>query len=210
MDFSKNNPVRCRICRLHINLCVCAAMPHFDLATRVVVIMQHKEFSITSNTGHLIPKIFKNADLRFRGSSSRVPLNVTGLDSEDFHNVVLFPKPNAKILNADFVNELKAQHKNLRLIVPDGNWRQAQKIIKRTPLLTQLPKVVLPITRVSNYRLRRSPRDDGVCTFEAIARALGILEGKDVQERLEYFFDVMVDRVLWTRNKIEMDDVTGW
>ena len=43
--------------------------------------------------------------------------------------------------------------------------------------------------------------EQSVCTYEAIARALGVIEGRDVQERLEIFFRKKVDLTLRTRGR---------
>lgn len=168
--------------------------------------MQRTEFNLVSNTGHLIPKIFDNAEIRFRGAFDKQPLNTHGLDAPERKTVVLFPTPDAITLTHDWVEDL---HQPLTLIVPDGNWRQASKMIKRVPALTQFTKIKIPEGRPSNYRLRSSPRSDGVCTFEAIARALGIIEGDEIQHAMENYFLTMVERVLWVRNKIKAENVHG-
>jgi len=61
--------------------------------------------------------------------------------------------------------------------------------------------VSLPGGPPSAYQLRASPRVDGVCTFEAIARALGIIEGGTVQRQMEEFFHIFVERVLYIRGR---------
>ncbi len=191
---------RCYKCRMRESLCVCLAMPHFDLQTRVSVIMQSKEFSITTNTGHLIPKILKNSSLHFRGHWNKKPLQINDeLSKSNYQPLVLFPAEDAQVLTSDFVKQLT---KPAHLIVLDGNWRQASKMMKRVPELADLPKVILPNGGPSRYRLRISPRDDGVCTLEAISRALSFFEGDDVQRKIDTFFETMVSRVLWTRGKI--------
>ena len=48
-----------------------------------------------------------------------------------------------------------------------------------------------------------------MATLEAIARALGILEGAWVREALEQLFRVMVERTLWLRGTLRAEHVTG-
>ena len=50
---------------------------------------------------------------------------------------------------------------------------------------------------------------DGLATFEAIARALGILEGVGIQHELEKVFTMLVDRLLWARGKKSSKDCLG-
>jgi hypothetical protein len=49
----------------------------------------------------------------------------------------------------------------------------------------------------------------GLATFEAIARAFGILESPDVQVALERVFAAMVERTLWARGQIAREAVTS-
>ncbi|OVE81694.1 hypothetical protein BVY03_02860 [bacterium K02(2017)] len=198
--------IKCISCRLPLNLCLCAQMPWFKLKTRVVLLMQWGEHKVISNTGHLIPKIFPNSEIRFRGSKDEVPLNVERLFEADSAPYVLYPLGGAKELNADFV---KSTSKPLTLIVPDGNWRQASKMVKRIPALQSIPKLTLPVGPPSRYRLRSTKQVDGVCTLEAIARALEIIEGQGIQGQVERYFTLMVERMLWLRSKLKASEVTG-
>ena len=50
----------------------------------------------------------------------------------------------------------------------------------------------------TQYRLRHEPKAGGLGTFEAMARALRILEGEEVYLKLEALFQTMVDRTLAT------------
>jgi DTW domain-containing protein YfiP len=59
------------------------------------------------------------------------------------------------------------------------------------------------------YRLRHHPDPRFVATFEAVARALGILEGPAVQADLERVFQVVVERMLWSRGRLATERVTG-
>jgi DTW domain-containing protein YfiP len=95
------------------------------------------------------------------------------------------------------------------LFVPDGNWRQAFKVRARVPGLSQVPCVTLPPGPPSIYRLRSEAHAEGLATIEAIARAMGILEGVHVQDALEHVFKAMVERTLWARGLIATHEVTG-
>ena len=62
------------------------------------------------------------------------------------------------------------------LVVPDGTWRKARKLLHLNPLLAQLPRVTLPEGAVSRYRLRKAPGPGALSTLEAIVQALEIIE----------------------------------
>jgi DTW domain-containing protein YfiP len=51
---------------------------------------------------------------------------------------------------------------------------------------------VLPEGPKTEWGLRREPKENGLATYEAIARAIGIIEGKEIQHNMEELFRVMV------------------
>ncbi len=57
-----------------------------------------------------------------------------------------------------------------RLVVPDGTWTQARRMIQRVPALRGLPRLALPAAPATP-RLRR-PVEGGMSTLEAVAAAL--------------------------------------
>ena len=58
--------------------------------------------------------------------------------------------------------------------------------------------------------LRRAHEEEpDAAYFEDMARALGLIEGEEVQARLEEFFNFMVERKLMLRGKIARDTVPG-
>jgi hypothetical protein len=60
------------------------------------------------------------------------------------------------------------------LIVPDGTWAQARRIERRCFATRELPRVALAGSWPSVYGLRRG--GEGMCTFEAVAISLGLLD----------------------------------
>jgi DTW domain-containing protein YfiP len=97
----------------------------------------------------------------------------------------------------------------LMLIVPDATWSQAARMRKRVPGLATVPCAHLPIDLVSEYRLRHDPRPAHLSTLQAIAVALGILEGPAIEAALLQVQRVMVDRTLWTKGRLAPGLVEG-
>ena len=61
------------------------------------------------------------------------------------------------------------------VIVVDGTWSQARKVIKLNPFLQALPRIGLTPPRPSNYRIRAEPSAECVSTIEAVVHLLGEL-----------------------------------
>lgn len=166
--------------------------------------MHKSEIHLTSNTATLARECLTNAEIRVRGTKDGA-LNLDDLE-DDHVNLVLFPAGNAEVLDAHYLEKLKG--KKVRLIVPDGTWSQAKKAVKREKLLHKFPKVKLSPGPLSLYHLRKEPTPESVCTFEAIARALGIFHGDEIQKDLEKVLTLMVERTLWSKSRIKTEDCT--
>src|SRR5262249_34679134 len=95
------------------------------------------------------------------------------------------------------------------LVVPDGTWRQASKVRRRVAGLEDVPCVFIARGAPSSYRLRAEAHEGRLSTIEAIARAMGMLEGPLVQRALELVFRAVVERTLWARGVIARSAVSG-
>ncbi len=183
---------RCERCALPPEGCLCQFTAPIELRTRVVVVMHRREVHKTTNTARLVPLALANAQVCVMGlAEDRAELE--SAEARWDRAVLLFPSDDALELEPSRAAE------PITLVVPDGNWRQAHKFARREPLLAQLPRVRLPAGPPSRYALRKHPDPRFLATFEALARALGVLEGARVQQHLEALLDEKVARTLRTR-----------
>ncbi|NUM88800.1 MAG: DTW domain-containing protein [Bdellovibrionales bacterium] len=198
---------RCDRCRMHAELCLCAEIPRVGTRARVVLVMHATEEKKPSNTGRLAHLCLPNSEIRLRGERG-APLRLDGLVDPEHETLLLRLAPESAELTPGLVAGLQ---RPVRLLVPDGTWSQASSTGARLARdLPGLRQVKLSVgERPSLYRLRAEHHPDGMSTFEAIARALEVLEGPGVRAPLERIFRVMVERVLWTRGKLPAGDVTG-
>lgn len=171
--------------------------------------MHYRELSLTTNTARLACLALPNCEIRVRGQKD-VPVDGKDL-STDPHllPLLLYPTEDATVLTSEFCERARAAGKEIVLIVPDGNWRQGGKAAKRTPGLENLECVKLPPGPPSEYRLRTAPRPEYLSTYEAITRALGILEGEAIAEKLMSYFRTKIDRMLWARGVLATEKVHG-
>ena len=208
---------RCRGCRLHTGLCICAALPLLPTRTRVVLLLHQLEQHKTTNTGRLALRCLPNSTLALRGRDTTPataapaaaaierPLLVPapGWLSAMTRPVLLFPHPEAAPL------EHFRDGDAVTLIVPDGTWSQAAGTRKRIPDLGQIPCARLPDGLVSSYRLRRAPGAGQVSTLEAIAHALGILEDPGLRQTLLEVQRLMTERTLQARGVLAAAPTQG-
>jgi DTW domain-containing protein YfiP len=198
---------RCPRCLLRSELCLCALVPHLETRTRVVLLMHAQEANKPSNTGRLAHLCLPNSEIRLRGLRDGTPLSLDGLFDDAHETWMLHLSHESSELNEALASGLT---KPVRLLVPDGTWAQASRLgsmlARRYP---EIRHIKLRAGKPSHYRLRTEHHPDGMATFEAIARALGVLEGEKVEVEMEKIFRVMTDRVLWTRGKLPAEAVTG-
>jgi DTW domain-containing protein len=189
---------------MHRSLCICGMLPRLETRTRVVVVIHQLEASKPTNTGTLAARCLQNSAVVYRGRApgGTAPTGPEPLVPPDTQGLVLFPQPDAEPLEA-------WRGRDVTLIVPDGTWSQAARTRKRLPELAGLPCVSLPPVDREVYRLRTSPSPGRLATLEAVAVALGILEGPAVEETLMRVYRIMTDRTLWTNGRIKTEDVTG-
>lgn len=186
---------RCQQCRLHTHLCICSALPRIDLATRLILVMHHREWAKPTATGPLALAVLANSELRIQGRCEQL-LDFRDLDMENRRTLLLYPGESAQVLSRDF---LSGDSRPVNLVVPDGNWRQAARMGRRLPGLEHALMVRLPEGAKTGWGVRRECHPEGLATFEAIARALGIIDSAEVQEAMEEIFSLMVTRTLHAR-----------
>ena len=84
------------------------------------------------------------------------------------------------------------------LVVLDGTWQQAERMLRDNPPLAALPRVSVAPDRPGPYgELRREPSPVCLSTLDAVALALGALEGSPGRfEPMREALRRMVDRQL--------------
>jgi len=186
---------RCERCRLVQADCLCNLIPKVETRTRIVVVLHEQEDRKTSNTGRLATRCLPNSEIVIRGGFDHATPPPSWTAQGD--PVLLFPHPDAHPL------QLWQNHpRPITLIVPDGTWRQAQRVRRRIAGLSAVPCAFVSRDEPSQYRLRHTWDPRRLSTLEAIAEALLILEGPQgpaSRDDLLRIFRVMVERSLRVR-----------
>jgi len=186
---------RCPGCEIRKSLCFCDQIPQLTLQTRVIVLMHTGEEVLPSNTARLAVRALVHSELRIYGRKDE-RMSTEGLVEPARQSLLLFPSAHAQPLTQP------PGPGPFTLIVPDGKWRQSLKLTRREPALAGIPHVKIPPSAPSAYRLRTQPNPESLCTLEAIARALGVLEQPQAQQELERVLQTLVARTLWSRGQL--------
>lgn len=161
--------VVCPRCRRPPVVCYCAHVSLLPTRTRVLLLQHTRERRVgvaTARMAHLsLPNSVLRVGVDFSGD--RV---VRAALAEVPRPHLLFPGPGAR----DVAEVDRASVSTLVLL--DGTWWHARKLLKLNPGLATLPRLAFAPYQPSDYRIRRQPAPFCVSTIEALAHVLEVLE----------------------------------
>jgi len=152
----------CLRCRRPIAFCWCRLIEPVETRTRVVFLQHHRESRTRIGTARIAHLALPNSEFHVGMTFSLTPAPRTA---------VLFPGEDAA------PPELLREGEPWTLVVVDGTWPQARKIVQRDPVLSSLPRIGFRPDRPGNYRIRREPSAECLATVEAVAQVLARVEG---------------------------------
>lgn len=176
---------RCAECTRPLQHCLCSLIPSLPSRTRVLLLQHPDEAKHALNTARFAAMGLHNAQLII--AETVVELEQY-LQLPGYRPCVLFPGEAAQELQA-----YQGEQLPLLLVVPDGTWRKARKILHCNPLLADLPRVTLPAGLKSRYRLRKAPNVQALATVEAVTYALNTLEPELDFSPLLRPFDALIE-----------------
>jgi DTW domain-containing protein YfiP len=194
--------------RGHQATCVCTLWSKLAVQTEVCVLMARSEANKPTNTGRLLSLWLEGCSVQIRGERQYVQhehdphghhagqAGMTTVHSKELATwaeegtAVLFPSPNAIP-----IEELPRPR---RLIVPDGCWSQARRIMTKNLNPLGLPHVQLTVLTPGSYALRRGAAQS-LCTFEAVTAALRCWEAPETTAELTRRFEDWHTRALALR-----------
>lgn len=160
----------CCQCNKALSACICASICALDNQHFLHILQDPSEQNKAIGTARIL-------DL----SLSRVKLSTGDLfDPTDFdldNTFLVFPDEQA--LSLPTLQESQQIDVNTQFILLDGSWKKAYKLLMNNPFLQALPKVMINVAGKSTYRIRKSPREDGLSTVEAGYYLLSELENDE-------------------------------
>ncbi|AOE64522.1 DTW domain-containing protein [Pseudomonas corrugata] len=177
--------IHCPRCHRPQSHCLCPLIPSLDSRTRVLLLQHPSEVNHALNTARLAALGLNNAELIVGEVFEHLPAL---LNRPCYRACLLFPGEDAQPMQAYGPSD-----DPLLLVVPDGTWRKARKLLHLNPLLAALPRVTLVEGGISRYRLRKAPGPGALSTVEAIVQALQVLEAPMSFEPLLRPFEALIE-----------------
>ena len=182
----------CESCGVSAAACLCDVVPRIEVRTKVCLVIHHRELSRSSNTGLLATRALLNSEVRVRGEH-REALDLQDVLTNEYRSFLFYPSADAIELNQALVMQ---EATPIQLLVPDGTWRQARKIHFRHRELRDLPRVKISTPNNSIFQLRAQSKPERMATLQAIAEALGVIEGDAVRVQLMRLYREKIERTL--------------
>ncbi|EJT84075.1 DTW domain-containing protein [Pseudomonas putida S11] len=148
----------CERCQRPLDHCLCSLIPALDSRTRVILLQHPSETAHALNTARLAALGLNNAELRVGEVFD--DLNEL-LATPGYRPALLFPGDDAQ----ELVAYGETDDKPLLLIVPDGTWRKARKLLYLNPLLEALPRATLGGCRAFTLPLAQGAGGGGVVDY---------------------------------------------
>jgi DTW domain-containing protein YfiP len=194
---------RCEGCRLVPSHCMCHLRPSVATRAGVCLLMADIEPLKPSNTGWLIADVVPDTFAFGWARTETDPALLTLLADPQWQPYVVFPGEYAAPERV--VHAVQPAHdatgKRPLFILLDGTWAEARKMFSRSPYLAQLPVLSLQPEQISQYKLRRSRRDDHFCTSEVAALCMHLAGEAVAGQTLEAYLAVFTHHYLQAKNQ---------
>jgi tRNA-uridine aminocarboxypropyltransferase len=162
----------CPQCRLPIARCLCEHIIASQSDVEIIVWQHPSEATHPKNSARLLAACLPQLKL-IHGESISSQEFANQLDPSNRELHLLFPQE-GEAQTTPSNNALEAT--SVRLLILDGTWRKARKLLHLNPWLEQLPRLTLQQPRPSRYHIRKAEREGQLSTLEAACAAIEQLE----------------------------------
>jgi DTW domain-containing protein YfiP len=148
-------------------------------STRFLFLMHPKEYKQEkAGTGRLTHLCLSNSSLHMAAGVGDADAVSEILSDERYHPVLLYPGREALNLseNGGAGPALETGAKTLLVVILDATWSGARKMLRISPALTRLPRIMFTPKEPSRYVIKQQPHEGCLSTLEATHELLGVLE----------------------------------
>ena len=207
---------RCVGCRLVPSHCLCALRPAVPTRAGMCLIMADIEPLKPSNTGWLVADVVADT-FAFGWARKEVDPELPILLADpQWQPYVVFPgefvaseRVVTDLVASDVTSQVMQVNgdapKKPLFVLLDATWPEARKMFRKSPYLADFPVLSLQTGQLSSYRLRRSTRDDHLCTSEVAAACLALAGEPHAAEVLGAYLEVFTVHYLNAKQQLPVD-----
>lgn len=190
---------RCEVCQLARSWCICPWRVQVRVQTEFILVLHRDEVFKPTNSGRLLYDLFPGQCHAYEWSRCDPPEALLArLDNPDRHTGILFPAREERKVHRIGTDRQPAD-KPLTVVLLDGTWRQASRMLRLSPWLASLPLLSIEGAEESGYQVRSAPVSGQLATAEAAARVLAVTGEQEAANVLTDWFRIFSDHSLASR-----------
>ncbi|WP_077750879.1 tRNA-uridine aminocarboxypropyltransferase [Shewanella psychrophila] len=160
----------CPKCHYPLKACLCESIAPMHVSTELIVLQDPSEVGHAKNSVRLLSLVIPKTQV------------LVGEGADDFSNLRQYldasTKPVYLVYPCDKSKSAEEERfdDEVILLLLDGTWKKAYKLLQLNPWLLQYPSLHLDLQSGSNYTIRKASRSDSLSTLEAAAMMLKAIE----------------------------------
>jgi len=167
----------CLRCRRPKSSCLCPSEPPMETRTRIVLLMHPKEWRRTKcTTGRLACLNLRNSEIISGIGFDDHPRVRALLDDSANLPVLLYPGEGAMNISDGGFRLAVPDDKRLVVFLVDATWACSRSVLRESPGLRGLPRVMFTPRERSRWIIKRQPADYCLSTIESVHELLLALE----------------------------------
>ncbi len=148
-----------------------------ETRTRFVFLMHPKEFKQEkAGTGRLTQLCLPNSELHMGMDFSGHEVVQALLTDPRNYPVLLYPGPQARNLTNGELRAVDLGGRQLVVFLLDATWSGARKMLRLSPGLQRLPRIMFTPAAPSRYVIKQLPQEGCLSTLEAVHELLAVLQ----------------------------------
>ena len=173
----------CYRCFWPKHLCWCDTIQPMSTRTRFVFLMHPKEFKQEkAATGRLTHLCLANSEIQMGIAFDEHPAVRDLLHDPRYFPVLVYPGPDAVNLSAPGATLPELGNRQLLVILLDATWSCARKMLKLSPSLQRLPRIMFTPSAPSRFVIKQQPQEGCLSTLETTHELLLALEQRGLDQ----------------------------
>ncbi|NDG84286.1 MAG: DTW domain-containing protein [Proteobacteria bacterium] len=165
--------VSCPNCARIQTLCLCSRITPFEIDPMMILLVHPREYSKTTGTARIVARSIRDCRI-FRGYGQdfdQDPRLLVLLQDPTLRVVILYPGPKSVNLTETseegLLEALPRDGRRLCILLVDGTWSSAKRMIRTSRVLSELPRVSFSVEAPSRFRFKKQPNAVCLSTVEA-------------------------------------------
>jgi len=157
--------------------CWCPSIQPMNTRTRWIFLMHPKEFKEEkAGTGRLTHLCLADSEIHVGVEFDEHPAVQAVIADPSNFPVLLYPGPTARNLSRGDLAPEELGKRRLVVFLLDATWSGARKMLRLSPSLQRLPRIMFTPSAPSRYVIKQQPQEGCLSTLEATHELLVALE----------------------------------